>query len=130
MRPLLLALLGIFVVLADAVAVSAKPNIVFFLVDDMGWQETSVPFHGAVTELNRRYHTPNMERLAAQGMKFIAGHCAGGPGSYWGEKNFSAAWRTEPPDTIWDVPGLEAYHGKDIHLTLSLIHISEPTRPY
>ena len=22
----------------------------------------------------------------------IAGHCAGGPGSYWGEMNFSAAW--------------------------------------
>jgi len=21
-----------------------KPNIIFFLVDDMGWQETSVPF--------------------------------------------------------------------------------------
>lgn len=21
-----------------------RPNIVFFLVDDMGWQETSVPF--------------------------------------------------------------------------------------
>ena len=24
---------------------AARPNIVFFLVDDMGWQETSVPFH-------------------------------------------------------------------------------------
>ena len=22
-----------------------KPNIIFFLVDDMGWQETSVAFH-------------------------------------------------------------------------------------
>ena len=204
-----------------------KPNIIFFLVDDMGWQETSVPFHAAVTELNRRYRTPNMERLAAQGMKFtqayasavcspsrvsaltgmnvarhrvtnwtlrkdrspdtpskqveapgwnlngvstvagvertmqvtplpallhaagyrtihvgkahfgaegtqgedplnlgfdvnIAGHAAGGPGSYWGEKNFSAAWRTNPPEHIWDVPGLEAYHGKNIYLTEAL----------
>jgi arylsulfatase A-like enzyme len=199
-----------------------RPNIVFFLVDDMGWQETSVPFHSEVTELNRRYRTPNMERLATAGMKFtqayacavcsptrvsaltgmnaarhrvtnwtlhrgqspdnpskviqppawnlngictdtgidrtmqvtplpallrtagyrtihagkahfgakdtpgenplnlgfdvnIAGHCAGGPGSYWGAKNFSAAWRKG--DRIWDVPGLEAYHGKDIYLT-------------
>ena len=208
-------------------ATADKPNIVFFLVDDMGWQETSVPFHNEVTALNRRYKTPNMERLAADGVKFtqayacavcsptrvsaltgmnvarhrvtnwtlrknaspdnpsklitppawnvngictnagvertmrvtplpallraagyrtihcgkahfgakgtpgeeplnlgfdvnIAGHAAGGPGSYWGEKNFSAAWRTKPPDRIWDVPGLEAYHGKDIYLTEAL----------
>ncbi len=204
-----------------------KPNIIVFLVDDMGWQETSVPFFDQVTALNRRYRTPNMERLAAHGVKFtkayasavcspsrvslltgmnaarhrvtnwtlrknespdspsplfnppawnlngvctdgnfertvratplpsllrdagyrtihvgkahfgakstpgenplnlgfdvnIAGHAAGGPGSYWGEKNFSAAWRTKPADIIWDVPGLEAYHGKDIYLTEAL----------
>ena len=28
---------------------SARPNIVVFLVDDMGWQDTSVPFHTEVT---------------------------------------------------------------------------------
>ena len=39
-------------------AAATKPNIVFFLVDDMGWQETSVPFHSEVTALNRRYRTP------------------------------------------------------------------------
>lgn len=203
-------------------AEAPRPNIVFFLVDDMGWQNTSLAFHSEVTELNRRYHTPNMERMAAQGMKFtqayasavcspsrvsaitgmnaarhqvtnwtlkkdqspdpgnqpvnappwnlnglatapgtprtviatplpallresgyrtihagkahfgakdcpgenplalgfdvnIAGHCAGGPGSYHGLKNFSGSWRKAEP--IWDVPGLESYHGKDIHLT-------------
>ncbi len=202
-----------------------QPNIIFFLVDDMGWQETSVPFWTEPTMLNRRYHTPNMEILAAQGMKFtqayacplcspsrvslmtgmnaarhhvtnwtlrknvspdhlhnsliippwnvnglspvagientcyvktlpmylkeagyttihtgkahwgaqgtpgedplnlgfdvnIAGHCAGGPGSYYGKYNFSAAWRNE--DLIWDVPGLEKYYGKDIYLTEAL----------
>ena len=47
-----------------------KPNIIFFLVDDMGWQETSVPFWKEKTMLNERYHTPNMETLASQGMKF------------------------------------------------------------
>lgn len=41
-----------------------RPNILFFLVDDMGWQDTSVPFHDEHTPLNDRYHTPNMERLA------------------------------------------------------------------
>ena len=37
-----------------------RPNILFFLVDDMGWQDTSVPFHDERTPLNDRYHTPNM----------------------------------------------------------------------
>jgi arylsulfatase A-like enzyme len=55
---------------------AARPNIVFFLVDDMGWQETSVPFYSEVTELNRRYRTPNMERLAAAGMKFTQAYAS------------------------------------------------------
>ena len=203
----------------------SPPNIVLFLVDDMGWQDTSVPFHTEVTPLNRRYKTPNMERLAAAGMKFtqayacsvcsptrvslmtglnatrhrvtnwtlrmnagndrrhptlefpewnvnglcpepgvprtvhvtalpavlrqagyrtihvgkahfgaigtpaadplnvgfdvnIGGHAAGGPGSYLGAQNFSAVWRHGDP--VWDVPGLDAYHGKDIFLTEAL----------
>lgn len=49
---------------------STPPNIVVFLVDDMGWQDTSVPFWNQTTPLNRRYHTPAMERLAREGMKF------------------------------------------------------------
>lgn len=204
---------------------SRRPNIVLFLVDDMGWQDTSVPFHTEVTPFNRRYRTPNMEKLAAAGMKFtqayassvcsptrvslmtgfntarhrvtnwtlrqnatndrphptlefpawnvnglspvagvertvfavplparlresgyrtihcgkahfgavstpgadpknlgfdvnIAGHAAGGPGSYLGTQNFSAAWRKG--DRIWDVPGLKAYHGRDVFLTEAL----------
>ncbi|MEX2233217.1 MAG: sulfatase-like hydrolase/transferase, partial [Cyclobacteriaceae bacterium] len=47
-----------------------SPNIIVFLVDDMGWQDTSLPFWKEKTELNKRYHTPNMERLAREGMKF------------------------------------------------------------
>jgi len=49
---------------------NTRPNIVVFLVDDMGWQDTSVPFWTKTTEFNKRYHTPNMERLAKEGMKF------------------------------------------------------------
>ena len=203
-----------------------KPNIIMFLVDDMGWQDTSVPFWDKQTPLNRLYHTPSMERLAASGMKFtqayacsvcspsrvslmsgmnaarhrvtnwtlqrntgvdpkddelefpkwnynglqptdtieqsvqvttlsqilhdngyftihcgkahygamntpaanplnlgfdinIAGHAAGGPGSYLGEKNFGNAEKgahTLP----WGVPGLEKYHGDSINLTEAL----------
>ncbi len=208
-----------------AAASSSRPNIVVFLVDDMGWQDTSEPFYKAVTDLNRRYKTPNMERFADEGVKFtqayacalcsptrvslitglnaarhkvtnwtlrkdispdpesprmvppewnvnglsptpgfertvyakalpmflrdagyrtihvgkahwgavgtpgaepknlgfdinIAGHAAGGPGSYLGEHDYSAAWRHE--DRIWDVPGLEKYHGTHTYLTEAL----------
>jgi arylsulfatase A-like enzyme len=203
-----------------------QPNIVFFFVDDMGWQDTSLPFHTETTKLNEQYHTPNMEQLAREGVKFtqayatavcspsrislmtgmnaarhkvttwtlikdkspepnhptltppewnvnglsavpneersiyaetlpqllkksgyktihagkahfgakdtsgedplnlgfdvnIAGHAAGGPGSYWAKYNFSAHWRA-PGNHIWDVPGLEKYHGTDIYLTEAL----------
>ncbi len=204
---------------------SAKPNIILFLVDDMGWQDTSVPFWTEATPLNKKYHTPNMEKLAAQGMKFtqayatpvcspsrvslmtgmnaarhrvthwtrnkgqatdkdnprltlpawnvnglspdpatpravhapflpallhdagyrtlhvgkahfgaigtpgenpraigfdvnIAGHALGGPGSYLGKQNYSAAWRGG--GHVWDVPGLEKYHGTQTFLTEAL----------
>ena len=51
-------------------AQSEQPNIIFFLVDDMGWQETSVAFYKERTWLNNNYNTPNMERLELQGVKF------------------------------------------------------------
>ncbi len=53
-----------------------KPNIIFFIVDDMGWQDTSLAFwrgeEGKAKEtfLNKRYRTPHMEALAEQGMMF------------------------------------------------------------
>lgn len=204
-------------------AADRPPNIVLFFVDDMGWQDTSVPFYGDTTQLNRDYRTPNMEKLASQGLRFtnayacsicspsrvslmtgqnaarhkvtcwtlrkdtsparppkqfaaanwnlnglqpvgdstprsiaattlpellraggyrtihagkghfgsqgtpgadprnlgfdvnIAGSYMGGPGSYHGEHNFSAAWRGG--GRIWDIPGLAKYHGQKINLT-------------
>jgi arylsulfatase A-like enzyme len=45
-----------------------RPNIILFLVDDMGWQDCSLPFWDKPTKLNATYHTPNMEKLAAKGM--------------------------------------------------------------
>ncbi len=47
-----------------------RPNIMVFLVDDMGWQDTSVDFAEERAEINAHFRTPNMERLAAGGMKF------------------------------------------------------------
>ena len=52
------------------------PNIIVFLVDDMGLMDTSVPFvvdqagNAVKQPLNEWYRTPNMERLANQGIRF------------------------------------------------------------
>ncbi|MFV0470673.1 MAG: sulfatase [Paludibacteraceae bacterium] len=57
--------------------VPKNPNIVVFLVDDMGWQDTSLPFWSEKTSLNENYETPNMERLAKHGVKFTQAYaCA------------------------------------------------------
>ena len=213
------------ILLVPRAGLSDQPNIIVFLVDDMGWQETSVAFHTERTPLNDRYRTPNMERLAKRGLKFtqayayavcspsrvslmtglsasrhrvtnwtlrkdrqpdhphpkviaadwnlnglspepnipktvcaptlpailreagyrtihvgkahfgakttpgadplnlgfdlnIGGHAAGGPGSYHGKRNYSAAWRS--PERIWDVPHLQDYHGTETNLTEAL----------
>lgn len=220
-----LTLFGLFSCDRQSENAIEKPNIILFLVDDMGWQDTSVPFYHERTPFNDTYHTPNMERLAAQGMKFtqayshsvcsptrvslmsgmnaarhrvtnwtlrrnasndrkhetldlpkwnvngmqptdsiensvyvtplaqilndngyftihsgkahfgalgtpgenplnlgfdinIAGHAAGAPGSYQGLENFSSNRQNGP--SVWDVPGLEKYHGLDINLTEAL----------
>ena len=44
--------------------VDKRPNIILFMVDDMGWQDTSLPFWTQKTDYNELYETPNMERLA------------------------------------------------------------------
>lgn len=203
-----------------------QPNIILFLVDDMGWQDTSVPFWVKKTPLNEKFNTPGMERLASQGMVFtqayassvcspsrvslmsgmnaarhrvtnwtlqkdasvdgqsktltypqwnvngmqpennirqsvqatafpkilrehgyftihagkahfgsigtpgedplnlgfdinIAGHAAGGLATYQGLKNFGND-ENGHPQSVWAVPGLEKYFGKDINLTDAL----------
>lgn len=57
-------------------AADAPPNIVVFLVDDMGIMDTSVPFLTDAAgkpvryPLNDYYRTPQMDRLAARGIRF------------------------------------------------------------
>jgi len=57
-------------------AAAAKPNVVVFLVDDMGVMDTSVPFLTNAAgqpqryPLNDYYRTPHMERLAQRGIRF------------------------------------------------------------
>ena len=44
-----------------------KPNIIFILADDLGWTDTAI--YGS-----KYYETPNIDRLAAQGLKFNSYH--------------------------------------------------------
>lgn len=53
-----------------------RPNIILFMVDDMGWQDTSLPFWTQKTPYNEVYETPNMERLAKQGMMFTEAYAS------------------------------------------------------
>ena len=55
---------------AGAANPEERPNIILFLVDDMGWEDTSLPFWSERTRYNDMFETPNMERLAAEGMMF------------------------------------------------------------
>lgn len=55
---------------AGQASVSRRPNIIVFLVDDMGWTDTSVPFAEKSVPNNKIYHTPNMQKLASMGVRF------------------------------------------------------------
>ena len=69
MKNSILSIAAMALLSGNAIA-QQKPNIILFLVDDMGWQDTSLPFWNDTTELNHIYETPNMERLAKKGVRF------------------------------------------------------------
>ena len=77
---LLLIILGITSsLLAQSTLLAQKnklPNIILFLVDDMGWMDSAVPFGDSVGSLNKQFVTPNMQTLANQGVKFTNAYVA------------------------------------------------------
>ncbi len=209
-----------------AATTADRPNVVVFMVDDLGWQDVSLPLGDAETDFNRRYHTPHLERLARRGVAFtdayavspvctptrtafmtglhpartgitywtlhpdrdtsarhprlrpprwrlegldetdrtlprilaeagyrtvhvgkahfgaigtpgsdptrigfetnIAGHGPGGPGSFYGVHDFGTLKRRgKTGPSVWDVPGLEEFHGTDTYLTEVLAERAE-----
>ncbi len=73
MRAILLAVACVFLVLADVSpaqsADALRPNIIWVMADDLGYGDLSC--YG-----QRRFSTPNIDRMAAEGMRFLQ-HYAG-----------------------------------------------------
>ncbi|MCY3870157.1 MAG: sulfatase-like hydrolase/transferase, partial [Gemmatimonadetes bacterium] len=54
---------------------SKQPNFIFMVSDDQGWDGLSVQMHDAVAgSKSDFYRTPNLEKLAQQGMRFSAAY--------------------------------------------------------
>jgi arylsulfatase A len=70
------AFLAALILIASVPARAAeRPNIVFMLADDQGWNGLSVPMHPHVADSRGDiYHTPHLEKLASQGMRFSAAY--------------------------------------------------------
>lgn len=54
---------------ADSTAAPPRPNVIVFLIDDLGW--TDLGCFGS-----KLYETPNIDRLASEGMRFTNGYAA------------------------------------------------------
>ena len=67
MKQPLLALATLLLASLVTLHADAKPNIIFIMADDLGWTDTA-------TYGSKYYETPNIDRLAAQGMKLLSHH--------------------------------------------------------
>lgn len=108
-------------VLAPAIALSAdQPNIIFMLSDDQGWGGLSVAMHpdhpGAKGTI---FHTPNIERLASQGMRFSAGYA---PASVCSPTRISLQTGRSPASLHWTkaAPAEEGHKLTEPRLTKSI----------
>lgn len=68
--PRLLFLAAALALATTALAADRKPNVVFILADDLGW--TDVGCQGS-----KYYESPNIDRLAAAGLRFTDAHTCG-----------------------------------------------------
>lgn len=103
-----------------------KPNIIFFLVDDYGWSETSLPFGSDTCANNRKFHTPNMERLASMGTMLTNAYACpvstptrtslmtGMNAANLGITNFCSLFKDRPSDAIGGAPGTTNPNESDI----------------
>ena len=103
-----------------------RPNIIFFLVDDYGWAESSLAFGEEVYPMNERYHTPNMERLAKMGVMMTNAYACpvstptrtammtGMNAAHMGITSFNSILKDKPSDAIGGAPGTTNENLSDI----------------
>lgn len=63
----LLSLLAV----ASVTTAAPQPNIVHILADDLGWQDIACYYRAAHGGQESVYETPHLDRIAAQGMRFM-----------------------------------------------------------
>ena len=67
----ILLMLGSTLVFSQKEMNNSSPNFIVILVDDQGWSGTSVQMKkGDASSMSDYHHTPNLEKLAAKGMRF------------------------------------------------------------
>lgn len=65
----------LLIVCSASASAAARPNIVFMMSDDQAWNGLSVPMHPDLDwSKSSIIDTPNLEKLAAQGMRFSAAY--------------------------------------------------------
>jgi hypothetical protein len=67
----ILLMLGSTLVFSQKEINNSSPNFIVILVDDQGWSGTSVQMKkDDASSMSDYHHTPNLEKLAAKGMRF------------------------------------------------------------
>lgn len=65
-------LVHLFLLAATSITAAApQPNIVHILADDLGWQDIACYYRAAHGGKESVYETPHLDRIAAQGMRFM-----------------------------------------------------------
>lgn len=76
-----------------------QPNIVLMLSDDQGWNGLSVPMHPEMSNSRGEiFHTPHLEELASQGMRFS---CAYAPAPVCSPTRISIQTGKSPAQLHW-----------------------------
>ena len=66
-----LVLLSSLLLASHLVSAQQKPNVIYIYADDLGYGDLGC--YGAT-----KLHTPNLDKLAASGIRFTNGHCTSG----------------------------------------------------
>ena len=102
-----------------------KPNIIFFLVDDYGWADSQVLYDGVQYDNNKRFHTPNMQKLADMGVRFSHAYAcpvstptrtsmmSGMNAVRSHVTNWTSMAKDEPSDAVGGANGAAIYQEKD-----------------